>query len=222
MEQDGNKEAPYDEVSLMSHETILGQFTNQKGGCWPCCCFFAGGGNTLTITDRRIVIKYWEDMCGCCEALMQEESFMQKDLHHITLNAGRKKRVLHFGLLCLVTAVAAFVVGAIEGGSELVIGVGAGVAFLLIGVYLLFRFFFGNRHTFVTLDFAKPLTVGSWSSNGGIFGGLRALTSNGAYTVRELALKREDARAAASLLTSKVYGSRTKRMSDGLNCTAAV
>jgi hypothetical protein len=49
-------------VELLEHEESKGDWK----GTDNCCCCCEKGGNKLTLTDKRVIIKYWENcMPGC-------------------------------------------------------------------------------------------------------------------------------------------------------------
>jgi len=49
-------------VELLEHETSKGDWK----GTDNCCCCCEKGGNKLTLTDKRVIVKYWENcMPGC-------------------------------------------------------------------------------------------------------------------------------------------------------------
>mmetsp|Transcript_8804 Transcript_8804/g.18267 ORF Transcript_8804/g.18267 Transcript_8804/m.18267 type:complete len:215 (+) Transcript_8804:93-737(+) len=176
---------------LMDQEQVLSEYTSTMRS--NSCCGMPVGGNKLTLTNQRVVVKYWTDMCcGSCEATMQEETFRYEDLSHITLNAGRKPRVLYWGIFSMVSAVICFIGAAASDDSNAKAAAAvSGVLWLFLGAFLLIRFFLGNKWAFLTLDFSKKaVSVGSWWNG-----------RNSAYTIRELRFKREDARNAAMLLT---------------------
>jgi hypothetical protein len=49
-------------VELLEHEQSKGDWKGNDNVC--CCC--EKGGNKLTLTDKRVIVKYWENcMPGC-------------------------------------------------------------------------------------------------------------------------------------------------------------
>jgi hypothetical protein len=45
---------------LLDSEVSRGEYTN----IFNCCCCWQTGGNKLTLTDKRVVVKTWESGCG--------------------------------------------------------------------------------------------------------------------------------------------------------------
>jgi len=105
---------PDDEMAagteLLDNEASLGEYTmvDKMFGCWQ------KGGNTLTLTDKRVVIKNWDNaLGGFIESSVREESFDYEDVVHVKAAAGRPLFMLMVGglleVLGLIVVIAAFI-----------------------------------------------------------------------------------------------------------------
>mmetsp|Transcript_37217 Transcript_37217/g.62620 ORF Transcript_37217/g.62620 Transcript_37217/m.62620 type:complete len:264 (-) Transcript_37217:316-1107(-) len=176
------------------------------------CASCPTGGNKLTLTSQRMIIETWQEMCfGTCTATVQQESFDYPDLRHFKLNMGRNVMRLYLGLLFLVLAIAAIIVGATGGTSggdddsddPDPVPISFGVLILLpIGIYFIAKFFLDLKKAIITLEFSKNVPVGSWMTS---FSGILDFFKfrDHSYTSREVMLSRADAEQAVSIIQGK-------------------
>ena len=174
-------------TELLDNEASLGEYTmvDKMFGCWQ------KGGNTLTLTDKRVVIKNWDNaLGGFIESSVREESFDYEDVVHVKAAAGRPLFMLMVGglleVLGVVVVIAAFInaskkMGDCPGGynsygqsygysceedaKEERTKIGAiGGLMMVVGVLFLMYFFAGKGLAYVTLDMTKDKEVGSFST----------------------------------------------------------
>jgi len=59
-------------VELLEHEVSKGDWKGADNVC--CCC--EKGGNKLTLTDKRVIVKYWENCMPGCAHLLRAQPFV--------------------------------------------------------------------------------------------------------------------------------------------------
>jgi hypothetical protein len=206
-------------VELLEHEVSKGDWKGADNVC--CCC--EKGGNKLTLTDKRVIVKYWENcMPGCCESSMQEESFDYEDVVHVKVESGRS---MLYGLvgaaLCIggVVTLIQHIVEGVSGDSDEITsdGVMMPIVLLVIGGLILTYWASGNSKAFVQLDFTKDKEVGSFQpaliSYDTIMNPCNLFSCLGKlrrHVTRELKFAKKDAFAASSKICAIRQGLKEK------------
>ena len=175
-------------TELLDNEASLGEYTmvDKMFGCWQ------KGGNTLTLTDKRVVIKNWDNaLGGFIESSVREESFDYEDVVHVKAAAGRPLFMLMIGGLLEVAGVIV-VIAAFVNAKKKIDGCGfsswnsyssynpydceedakkertkigvIGGLMMVAGMLFLAYFFAGKGLAYVTLDMTKDKEVGSFST----------------------------------------------------------
>lgn len=209
---------------LLDNEVSQGEYTmvDKMFGCWP------KGGNTLTLTDKRVVIKYWDNaLGGFIESSVREESFDYEDVVHVKAAAGRPLFMLMvgglFGLLGLIVLIygiqqSASAVGSVSRPAEdpVVIMLIGGII-MVLGVLFLMYFFAGKGNAYVTLDMTKDKEVGSfstglvsWDSLKNPFSAIFGAGKPRRHATCVLKLSKKDAFAATSKICAVRQGLKEK------------
>jgi hypothetical protein len=202
-------------AELMDNEVSHGEYTmvDTMCGCWQ------KGGNTLTLTDKRVVIKYWDNaLGGLIEASMVEESFDYEDVVHVVASAGRSLILLLIGGLLELAGIIFLIYSfTVDSFTEQTNARYAGAAGIVLGLLILIYFFMGKGKAFVTLDMTKDKEVGSFSA--GLFSWdtlknpFSAIFSAGKprrHVTCVLKLSKKDALAATSKICAMRQGLKEK------------
>lgn len=150
-------------IELLDHEESKGEWKGTDTAC--CCC--ETGGNKLTLTDKRVIIKTWENcLPGCCESSMAEESFDYEEVVHVKVASGRSILYLLVGVglsLAGVIPLIKDILDTLQNDSDIsTVDYASPLFLLVIGVLILGYFVSGNAKAFVTVDFTKDKEVGSF------------------------------------------------------------
>jgi len=82
-------------TELLDNEVSQGEYTKVDTMCCGC---WQKGGNMLMLTDKRVMIKYWDNaLGGCIESSVREESFDYEEVVHVKAAAGRPLFLLMLG-----------------------------------------------------------------------------------------------------------------------------
>lgn len=196
---------------LFAGEVVVQHFKQSYSGCCGCT---STGGNSLTLTDQRIQISYWTNaFCGLIESGRTVESFMYKDMTHITLQTGKSWFWPLVGLVLTLYGFFALVQGFYnnqDAGME-ALDTNALIAFI-IGLLIMIYVFCTQGKAYVTIDFSKNMPISSWMFTSGWPKWLRLSAIWGAeggartaYTTRSVLLSIKDAEQATSMLATRAY-----------------
>jgi len=206
-------------TELLDNEVSQGEYTKVDTMCCGC---WQKGGNMLMLTDKRVMIKYWDNaLGGCIESSMREESYDYEDVVHVKAAAGRPLFLLMLGLLIellgfifIIYAFITYKAHAPEfAGNELAMG-GAG---MVVGAIFLMYFFAGNGNAYVTLDMTKDKEVGSfstalfsWDTLKNPFSAIFGASKPPRHTTCVLKLSKKNAFAATSKICAVRQGLKEK------------